>query len=251
MSSSDPQLSLRIRRLRRTEFPADTVALARFLIGKIVVRKLPSGRLAGRIVETEAYPIGDPAAHHYNGPTPRNRSMFLRRGHAYVYFSYGNHFMLNISAEVPGVGGGVLIRALEPLEGISQMQRNRDTQKLLDLTSGPGRLAAALQIDRNLDGVDVCAPGPLWLGVIAETRGAERTCSPRFLKRALSNCDSALPSSSSTNGSATAASLPPARCAAHLIRTSKRIGITRAAHRLLRFYERGNPFVSGPARLRS
>src|SRR6202030_3340084 len=88
-----------IRRLRRAELPADTVALARFLIGKIVVRELPGGRLSGRIVETEAYPQRDPAAHHFRGPTPRNRSMFLRRGHAYVYFSYGNHFMLNVSAE--------------------------------------------------------------------------------------------------------------------------------------------------------
>src|SRR5271170_3242252 len=81
---------------RRTELPAGTIALARFLIGKIVVRELPSGRITGRIVETEAYPPRDPAAHHFRGPTPRTQSMFLQRGHAYVYFSYGNHFMLNV-----------------------------------------------------------------------------------------------------------------------------------------------------------
>ena len=228
---------LRIRRLRRAELPVDTEALARFLIGKIVVRELPSGRLAGRIVETEAYPIGDPAAHHYIGPTPRNRSMFLSRGHAYVYFSYGNHFMLNISAEVPGVGGGVLIRALEPLEGIPQMQVHRATTKLTDLTRGPGRLAAALQIDRTLDGVDLCAPGPLWLGTLASAKlrpaRANRAVTPQPKTRAL-----------------------PGQSAARrplkiVIRQSIRIGITRAAHRLLRFYEKGNPFVSGPARLRS
>jgi DNA-3-methyladenine glycosylase len=213
---------LRLRRLRRAELPIDTEALARFLIGEIVVRELPEGRLAGRIVETEAYPIGDPAAHHYTGPTPRNRSMFLRRGHAYVYFSYGNHFMLNISAEVPGVGGGVLIRALEPLEGIPQMQAYRGTKKLTDLTRGPGRLAAALKIDRTLDGVDLCAPGPLWLGTLVAYRPAHR---------------------------ASRAATP--RHGKIVVRQSIRIGITRAVHRMLRFYEKGNPFVSGPARLRS
>jgi DNA-3-methyladenine glycosylase len=117
----NPSRPILIRRLRRRDLPAGTIALARFLIGKVIVRELPSGRVAGRIVETEAYPPRDPAAHHFRGPTPRNRSMFLRRGHAYVYFTYGNHFMLNVSSEVPGIGGGVLIRALEPTEGIAQM----------------------------------------------------------------------------------------------------------------------------------
>jgi DNA-3-methyladenine glycosylase len=205
-----------VRRLRRAELPADTVALARFLIGKIVVRELPGIRMSGRIVETEAYPQRDPAAHHFRGPTARNRSMFLRRGHAYVYFSYGNHFMLNVSAEIAGTGGGVLIRALDPLEGISQMEQHRKTGRLLDLTRGPGRLASALRIDRSLDGTDLCAPGPLWLGAITLRRGATR-----------------------------------AAVLALTLGKSPRIGITRAAHRLLRFYERGNPFVSGPRRLSS
>jgi len=205
-----------IRRLRRSELPADTVTLARFLIGKIVVRELLGARLSGRIVETEAYPQRDPAAHHFRGPTPRNRSMFLRRGHAYVYFSYGNHFMLNVSAEIPGIGGGVLIRALEPLDGIQQMEHHRKTTRLLDLARGPGRLASALHIDRSLDGADLCAPGPLWLGAIVSARSS--ATEPR---RSL------------------------------LLGKSPRIGITRAAHRLFRFYERGSPFVSGPSSLRS
>src|ERR1700719_3520237 len=158
-----------IRRLRRHELPPGTVALARFLIGKVIVRQLPAGRMAGRIVETEAYPPRDPAAHHFRGPTPRNQSMFLRRGHAYVYFSYGNHFMLNVTSEIPGVGGGVLIRALEPIDGIPQMEQTRATTRLLDLTRGPGRLTSALQIDRRVDGVDLCAPGPLWLGALSPT----------------------------------------------------------------------------------
>jgi DNA-3-methyladenine glycosylase len=206
-----------IRRLRRSELPPQTIALARFLIGKIIVRELPSGRMAGRIVETEAYPPRDPAAHHFGGPTPRNRSMFLRRGHAYVYFTYGNHFMLNVSSETPCVGGGVLIRALEPIDGIDQMERHRATTRLLDLARGPGRLASAFQIDRRVDGVDLCAPGPLWLGVLSPSRnppGGEKSLARR-------------------------------------LGISPRIGITRAAHRLLRFYERGSRFVSGSARLRA
>jgi DNA-3-methyladenine glycosylase len=205
-----------IRRLRRRELPPGTIALARFLIGKVIVRDLPSGRMTGRIVETEAYPPRDPAAHHFRGPTPRNQSMFLRRGHAYVYFTYGNHFMLNVSAEIPGIGGGVLIRALEPIEGIPQMERNRETTRLLDLTRGPGRLASAFQIDRQVDGVDLCAPGPLWLGALSRLHSP--TCGQTSLAARLG--------------------------------ISPRIGITRAAHRLLRFYERGNPFVSGSARHR-
>lgn len=206
-----------IRRLRRSELPAGTIALARFLIGKIVVRESPAGRMTGRIVETEAYPPRDPAAHHFRGQTPRNRSVFLRRGHAYVYFTYGNHFMLNVSAENPGVGGGILIRALEPMAGIEQMQVHRGTTNLFDLTRGPGRLASALQIDRGVDGVDMCAPGPLWLGCVSRVRSA------------------------SGDEDSVAARLG----------VSTRIGITHAAHRLLRFYVRGSRFVSGSAKHRA
>jgi DNA-3-methyladenine glycosylase len=202
----------KLRRLTRTELPCDTLQLARFLIGKVVVHDLPEGRLSGRIVEAEGYPPGDPAGHHFRGPTPRNRSLFLRHGHVYVYFNYGMHFMLNISSERAGVGGGVLIRALEPLEGIALMQHNRKTMELLDLTRGPGRLAAALRIERSLDGLDLFSRGPLWLGELVRS------------KTALQSTDA-------------------------LVATTVRIGITRAADRLFRFYERGSPFVSGPKRL--
>jgi DNA-3-methyladenine glycosylase len=112
----------------------------------------------------------------------------------------------------------VLIRALEPLEGLDQMRVHRKTTRLLDLTRGPGRLALALQIDRRLDGIDLCAAGPLWLGRLDPS--SERALAPI----------------TKNNGG---------------LGVSKRIGITRAAHRLLRFYERGNPFVSGASRLRS
>jgi len=191
--------------LHTSELPHDTIVLARFLIGKVIVHDLPAGRLSGRIVETEAYPPGDPAGHHFRGSTPRIRSMYLAPGHVYVFFNYGAHFMLNVVSEPPGTAAAILIRALQPLEGIELMQRHRRTVRLLDLTRGPGRLAAALQIDRRHDGLDLCAPGPLWLAVTNHPAGP--------------------------------------------IGKTVRIGLTRAADQLLRFYERGNPFVSGPKRL--
>ena len=199
-----------IRRLQRSELPADTVTLARYLIGKVLVHDSSRGsaerRLAGRIVETEAYVLGDPSGHAFPGLTPRNRSLFLRRGHAYVYYIYGSCYCMNVSAEWPGMGAGVLLRALEPLAGIASMKRRRGTEHLRDLTSGPGRLAAAMGIDRRFDGMDLCAREPLWLGAIEQ---------------------------------------PPGE-----IGESVRIGLTREKDRVLRFYERGNPFVSGPLRLR-
>jgi DNA-3-methyladenine glycosylase len=149
--------------LARSELPIDTASLARYLIGKRLVRELPEGVASGRIVETEAYVVGDAAGHAYRGMTPRNRSLFLERGHAYVYLAYGSSYMMNVSSEMPGIGAGVLIRALEPLEGIPIMQLNRGIGRLRDLTRGPGRLAAALRVDRRLDGLDLCREGSLWL----------------------------------------------------------------------------------------
>lgn len=195
----------RIRRLRRSELPDDTVGLARFLIGKVLVRDGSGLRTSGRIVETEAYPVGDAAGHAFIGMTASNRSLFLSKGHAYIYFIYGVSYMCNVSSEQRGVGAGVLLRALEPLEGISVMETRRGTTQLTELAKGPGRLAAAMAIDRACDGIDLCAAGPLWLGV--DERRAKR----------------------------------PAR--------SVRIGITKEAHRLLQFYERGNAYVSGPRKL--
>jgi DNA-3-methyladenine glycosylase len=203
--SESPAPRARIRRLRRSELPVDTEELARFLIGKTVVRITPHGRISGRIVETEAYIIGDAAAHAFIGLTRRNRSLFLKRGHAYVYFAYGSCYLLNVSSEARGVGAGALLRALEPLEGIALMERNRGTMRRHDLARGPGRLAEALDVDLRQDGLDLCAPGDLWLGTAPRETGA--------------------------------------------IGVSLRIGITRDAHRELRFYERGSPFISGPRSL--
>jgi DNA-3-methyladenine glycosylase len=152
------------RVLDRAELPVDTAQLARFLIGKMLVRKLAEGVAGGRIVETEAYSIGDPAGHTYRGMTPRTQTLFLERGHAYVYLAYGTSFMLNVSSETSGVGAGVLIRAIQPTDGIKIMERNRGTERLRDLARGPGRLCAALGIDLRLNGIDLCRIGPLWLG---------------------------------------------------------------------------------------
>jgi DNA-3-methyladenine glycosylase len=193
------------RVLARAELPIDTASLARHLIGKILVRELPEGVASGRIVETEAYVVGDAAGHAYRGMTRRNRSLFLEHGHAYVYLAYGSAYMLNVSSERPGIGAGVLIRALEPLEGIAIMKRNRGIDRLRDLARGPGRLAAALRIDLRLDGLDLCRKGPLWLGRDGHEPGE--------------------------------------------IGQSIRIGITRDANRLLRFYLRDSLFVSGPRSL--
>jgi len=195
-----------LRPLARRELPVDTASLARYLIGKIVVRELPEGIVSGRIVETEAYVVGDAAGHAFRGMTRRNRSLFLAPGHAYIYIAYGISFMLNVASETEGIGAGVLIRALEPLQGIAIMQQNRGIERLHDLARGPGRLTAALRIDLGCDGLDLCRKGPLWLGRDGHEPGD--------------------------------------------IATSVRIGITREAERPLRFYLRGSPFVSGPARLR-
>jgi len=150
--------------LERDSVPRDTVALARFLLGKIVVRRFGSSFASGRIVETEAYLEGDPACHAYRGITPRNRSLFLDVGHAYVYLCYGTSYLLNVSSEAAGTGAGVLLRALEPLSGIERMRRARGSGALRDLARGPGRLTAALDVDRRLDGMDLFRRGSLWIG---------------------------------------------------------------------------------------
>ena len=196
---------MKLKRLNRAQLPPDSTALARYLLGKLVVREIDGERLVGRIVETEAYLVGDAACHGFRGETPRNKALFLERGHAYVYIAYGVSRMLNVAGGSAGAGTGVLIRALEPLEGIEVMQRNRGTERLRELTRGPGRLAQALSIELDLDGIDLCSAGPLWLAEDA---------------------------------------WPPAK-----IGRSIRIGITKDVHRELRFYVRGNPYVSGPKRL--
>ena len=188
--------------LRRLDLPVGTMELAQYLIGKTLVHTLATARLSGVIVETEAYPPGDAAGHAFRGKTRGNQSLFLGPGYCYVYFTYGSSFMVNVTSEELGIGAGVLLRALEPLEGIEIMQRIRKVTRTRDIARGPGRLAQAMQIDKRYDGVDLCAGEALWLGTAARRIGP--------------------------------------------ICSSTRIGLTREIHRKRRFFESGNPYVSGP-----
>jgi DNA-3-methyladenine glycosylase len=164
-------MSIHPQPIDRAALPMDTAALARFLIGKLVVRAFPDMLATARIVETEAYLTGDEASHGFRGPTSRNKVMFGPRGFAYVYLAYGVSFMLNVSSAETGVGEAVLIRAAEPVAGLETMRRCRGDVLTRDLLRGPGRLAKGLDIDRSLDGIDLCATGSLWLTSDGETPG--------------------------------------------------------------------------------
>jgi DNA-3-methyladenine glycosylase len=192
--------------LSRADLPVDTVEMARALVGKTLTHDRPEGRTSGRIVETEAYPVGDPAAHAFVGLTRRNRSLFRERGYCYVYLGYGVSWLANVSSESDGIGAGVLLRALEPLEGVELMRLRRGRERPTDLASGPGKLCMAMDIHRGQDGVDLCGGADtLWLGHAIRAAGD--------------------------------------------IGVSVRIGITKAADKPLRFFERGSPFLSGPRKL--
>ena len=185
--------------------PVETEALAKALLGCVLVRESSDGMTAGRIVETEAYLPGDPACHAYRGKSPRNATLFGPPHRAYVYQIYGTSYCFNLSSEPAGEGAGVLVRALEPIEGLGLMQARRAVTRVRDLCRGPGRLCRALAIDRSFDGLDLSTHPQLWL---AGTAGGRTR-----------------------------------------VRRSPRIGVAKAARRRLRFYEAGNPYVSGPARL--
>ena len=186
-----------VRPLPRSFYQRPTVEVARALLGCVIALR----RTAGRIVETEAYlGIDDGASHSARGRTARTGVIFGPPGHAYVYLIYGMYECLNLVAEPDGVAGCVLIRALEPLEGIPLMQRRRPAaRKIEDLANGPGKLTQALGISRKHNGVDV-------------TRGPILVYPPKP-----DPLDIAI---------------------------SRRIGITKSADLPLRFFIRGNPFVS-------
>lgn len=189
-----------MKRLSFDFFKADTITVARKLLGKILVHENDEGCVAGRIVETEAYLFrGDPACHAARGKTQRNEAMFGPPGTAYVYLIYGVHHCFNVVTSEPGIGEAVLVRALEPLLGIDLMKKRRGTSQAEILTNGPGRLCQAMAIDTGHNGTSLLH-GDLYL--------AEDEMEPLEIV------------------------------------TTTRVGITKGADLPLRFYCKGNPFVS-------
>ena len=143
-------------KLRREFYNRPSIKVAKELLGKYLVINKDGTKLSGKIVETEAYrgPY-DPASHAYGGMTPRNSIMFGEPGYAYVYFTYGMYYCLNVITERKGFPAAVLIRALEPEGGIEIMKRRRNKEKIEDLTSGPGKLCQAMGINKTLYGADL------------------------------------------------------------------------------------------------
>jgi DNA-3-methyladenine glycosylase len=197
----------RMRPLRPSFYEPSAEAVAPRLLGHWLIRNLPSGLCGGPIVEVEAYRAEDPASHAFGGETTRNRAMYGPPGHAYVYFVYGYHFCVNAVCRRAGRAEAVLIRALEAEAGLDAMRLHRPADTNFALTNGPGKLCAALDIDRKLDGVDLCdASSPLFIARnpnLARFRGQRGP-----------------------------------------VAISPRIGITKAAGLPLRFYLSGSPFLS-------
>jgi DNA-3-methyladenine glycosylase len=151
-------------RLPRRSFARSATEVAPELLGHVLARRLPDGRvLRARIVETEAYEQDDPASHAYRGMTPRVRVMFGPPGHLYVYFTYGMHHCMNVVTGPNGTASAVLLRAAQPLEGTDRMSIRRGTDRVLDLCRGPARLAQAFDVDRSLDGADLVRGSEIWI----------------------------------------------------------------------------------------
>lgn len=144
--------------IRQSFYNRKPQIVARDLLGKFLVRKINNQFLVGRIVETEAYlSKDDPASHNFKGKNKRNVSLYKDGGHAYVH-SMRQYCLLDVVTESPAKPGSVLIRALEPIEGIEKMKRFRDEYNLHNLTNGPGKVCRALNITKNLDGIDLTNP---------------------------------------------------------------------------------------------
>jgi DNA-3-methyladenine glycosylase len=200
-----------VRKLSRSFYLRTTLTVARDLPGKLLLRRLGGRFLIGRIVEVEAY-LGrrDPASHAYRGMTPRNEIMFGPGGHLYVYFTYGMHFCCNVVTERAGTGCAVLIRAVEPLEGMTTMERLRmrtgaRALRSTDLCSGPGKLCQAFGIGRKENGADLCGT-TLWIADDGGTGGRRD------------------------------------------IGRSPRIGISSGREHRWRFFLKGNPYLSRPGK---
>ena len=194
--------------LPRSFYAPSAAAVAPRLLGHWLIRNSPDGPCGGPIVEAEAYLADDdPASHAFGGEKPRNRVMFGPPGHAYVYLIYGFHFCVNAVCCPAGRAEAVLIRAVEAEVGLDAMRHNRQAATTLALTNGPGKLCAALDIDRKLDGVDLCdASAPLFIARSPDLARFRRQRGP--------------------------------------VAVSTRIGISKAASLPLRFYLGGSPFMS-------
>ena len=152
--------------IKREFYNRDTIKVAKDILGKVIVRKTKQGNMAGRIVEVEAYKFGehDKASHASKGCTLSNQVMFGENGFAYVYFTYGMYFMLNVVAKKKtDHAGAVLIRGVEPIDGIKHMIRNRKGKDDINLTNGPGKLSQALQINKKLNNYDLTKKGKLFI----------------------------------------------------------------------------------------
>jgi DNA-3-methyladenine glycosylase len=198
--------------LPRSFFEPSAKSVAPRLLGHWLIRRLAGGFCGGPIVETEAYLAGDPASHAYRGETARNRAMYGPPGRAYVYFIYGVHFCVNVVCQPAGCAEAVLIRALEAQFGEEWMRQNRPCASSMQLSNGPGKLCAALAIDRKLDAVDLCdAASPLFIAGNPGAAAWRRQRGP--------------------------------------IVAAARLGLTQAADWPLRFFLEGSPYVSRRARL--
>ena len=150
--------------LPRSFYERHTVRVAKGLLGKVLVRRLGATELRGLIVEAEAYRgQDDPASHAYVGRTERNQVMFGQPGHAYVYFTYGMHYCLNVTTEPIGQAGAVLIRAAQPVKGIEAMRKKRGSDRIRDLTNGPAKLTEAFAVTTALNGHDLTTVSRLFI----------------------------------------------------------------------------------------
>jgi len=193
--------------LPRSFYQPSAKVVAPELLGHWLVRNTPDGPCGGPIVETEAYLVGDPACHGAPGPTARNRVMFGPPGHAYVYLIYGFHFCVNAVCQPLGIAEAVLIRAIEVSIGEKRMRFHREAKNVYQLTNGPGKLCEAMNISREVDGVDLCdAHSPLFIAENPDVKRFRRERGPEV--------------------------------------TTTRVGITKAATLPLRFYLDQSAFIS-------
>ncbi len=170
----------RTRVLSRPFFDRDPVTVARELLGKLLLHDDAGQLLVGRIVETEAYlAADDPASHSYRGQTPRNTAMYGPPGHAYVYAMHRYH-CLNVVTEGEGIPSAVLVRAVEPLQGVEVMSSRRETERFVNLTSGPGKLCQAFAIDRSLDQWALTQGRRLWLAEPVSETDIDIAVTPRI-----------------------------------------------------------------------